>query len=286
MYLFVSRFNCVQPKRVSELLDSDSDTFENELEFDISSESTKKTSSGTDLNIEELSNKLESVELFEETETKVAPIFPVSKPSNPNKSKVLTDKNEYRKSPLIFNKIASKQNSSNRSQENNNSPRKPEKLFDVFRTPFKTPNPINDGFVTPLVPIIAKSSNLISSSKYKKSRASLENEFQSQKILFTTPKSAVRPTISRVSIENNCSFDDTLKVDIELIKHEKPLLIEEKKDKKLLEINGTTYVLQKKIGSGGSSTVFLATDSTSSREFAIKVNILLYICFKLYSSPT
>lgn len=215
---------------------------------------------------------MKSVELYEATGTKVPPIFSVSKPSNPNKSKVLTDKNEYRKSPLIFNKIVSKQT----------SPRKPEKLFDLFRTPLKTPNPINDGFVTPLVPAISKSSNLISSSKYKKSRTSLENEFQSQKILFTTPKSAVRPQTSRASIENNCSFDDTLKVDIELIKHTKPLLIEEKKDKQLLEINGTTYVLGKKIGSGGSSTVFLATNSTSSRDFAIKVNIFIYnfiFCF-------
>lgn len=173
-----------------------------------------------------------------------------------------------------------KESSSNESPENENSPRPkilPEKLFDVFRTPFKTPNPINDGFVTPQIPSVVKSST---SSKYKKSRASLENEFQSQKILFTTPKSAVRLPLSSSLSENNCSLDETLKVDTSLENHEKPLLNEEKKkNKNLLEINGNTYVLQKKIGSGGSSTVFLATDTTSSKEFAIKVSFFFVIKF-------
>lgn len=247
-------------------MDSDSDTFEEkELEFYNSNENRNEINSS--LNIDELSNKLKLVEIS--LENTVTPKFPIPKSSS-SKSKILTDKNEYRKSPLIFNKIASKQCTSSDS-----SPRPkilPEKLFDVHRTPFKTPNAIlNDGFVTPQIPSISK-------SKYKKSRASLENEFQSQKILFTTPKSAVRP-LSCASIENNCSLDDTLKDFSSLEKHEKPLLIEEKKNNKLLEINGKTYVLEKKIGSGGSSTVFLATDINSSKEFAIKVSFFFFIIY-------
>lgn len=258
-------------------MDSDSDSFEDqELALYNSNENQKKAA--TTLNIDELTNKLQSVELsIENTETKLATIIPVAKLSNPNKSKVLTDKNEYRKSPLIFRKLSSKESTSNE-----NSPRPkilPEKLFDVFRTPFKAPNPINDGFVTPQIPSVARS--LTSSSKYKKSRASLENEFQSQKILFTTPKSAVRPLSSSLN-QNNCSLDETLKVNTSLEQHERPLLNEERK-KNVLELNGNTYVLQKKIGSGGSSTVFLATDTTSLKEYAIKVSFS-FLLLNLLSS--
>lgn len=145
----------------------------------------------------------------------------------------------------------------------------------MFRTPFKTPKIINDGFVNPQIPSVAKSSTF---SKFKKSKDSLENEFQSQKSLFTTPKSAVRPSNSSSLSKNNCSLDETIIVDTSLEKHEKPLLNDEKKkNNNLLEINGKTYVLQKKIGSGGSSTVFLATDTTSSKEFAIKVSFIFFI---------
>lgn len=148
-----------------------------------------------------------------------------------------------------------------------------------------------------------------SSNRPKLSRSALESEFRSQKILFTTPTAVSRPTfalMSNIGLDDslNCykspsttilhdTFDRRLspplikqqaiqnpKIDVRPIQAD--VLTEEalddnanandKDDRKVLRINGKDFVVNKKIGQGGSGSVFLAEHKQSRLECAIKVN--------------
>lgn len=150
---------------------------------------------------------------------------------------------------------------------------------------------------------------LSSSNRPKFSRSALESEFRSQKILFTTPTAVSRPTfalMSNIGLDDslNCykspsttilhdTFDrrlsppsvkqhaiqnhktDTRPIPADDVQTEEAMDDNantcEKDDRKVLKINGKDFVVNKKIGQGGSSSVFLAEHKQSRLECAIKV---------------
>ena len=142
-----------------------------------------------------------------------------------------------------------------------------------------------------------------SSSTTKKCRSAIENEFRSQKILFTTPTAVSRTALA---MRSNIGFDDSLncyevqtppvKATCSPIKEEskekEPAAIEtETKTKEtevtasetpenILRINGKDFVIQKKIGQGGSSSVYLAEHKESRLQCALKVS-----CQSLWIRP-
>lgn len=89
------------------------------------------------------------------------------------------------------------------------------------------------------------------------------------KILFTTPISRPPPG----------SFMESTPIEVRkpLIQIKKlspikePSAEKEKPEERKISINGNDYVIEKKIGSGGSSSVFLARGKKSGKEFAIKL---------------
>jgi serine/threonine-protein kinase TTK/MPS1 len=127
---------------------------------------------------------------------------------------------------------------------------------------------------------------------------SINNQFRSQKILFTTPIAvSSRPPVA-LSIKNDSislDLDDThVKSDVgkerrpqldngvdttmkylspikESVASKKMLPNEEKQTSNILTVNGVEYVLNRKIGSGGSSSVFLARQKGTDLECAVKV---------------
>lgn len=158
---------------------------------------------------------------------------------------------------------------------------------------------------------------MMSSGQPKKCRTALENEFRSQKVLFTTPSAVSRPTIQMMSNIN--VLDDSLqcykssplanlpskdersvsklveqsqtltsnyalrpadKVDGMNETAEcqplKPIANDQSREnddgKKVLHINGKDFIIHQRIGSGGSSSVFLAERKDTKLECALKVN--------------
>ncbi|XP_037923614.1 dual specificity protein kinase Ttk isoform X2 [Hermetia illucens] len=157
-------------------------------------------------------------------------------------------------------------------------------------TPFKS---MEQNFVTPQVKCqagIARRPNF-STNITQKSRTSLENEFRSQKILFRTPIAMSRPP-SLINNSINLSLDDTVKekdalhkeqklspvkeVTVKksnenLLKSEKNIPAKKGGEGKVTVINGNEYVILKKLGSGGSSSVFLAKRVKDQKQCALKV---------------
>lgn len=159
---------------------------------------------------------------------------------------------------------------------------------------------------------------LSSTGQRKPSRTQIENEFKSQKVLFTTP-SVARPAIKMMS---NLGLDDTLQcyqaspivianqsthlspveeeqqdteprplasssmagpqiqandhvdaatVAVKSVKEPDKMLVKPNDGEKVLNINGKDFVVHKRIGQGGSSTVFLAEHKDTKLECALKV---------------
>lgn len=139
----------------------------------------------------------------------------------------------------------------------------------------------------------------------KKCRSALENEFRSQKVLFTTPFAVSRPIIN---LMNNVRLDDSLdcyKSSPVVLKsspentENSPTLASNNEDyvamnpdemicieqypkienesvqdddkSKIVRINGKEFVVHKKIGHGGSSSVFSAEHKDRKLECALKV---------------
>lgn len=159
-------------------------------------------------------------------------------------------------------------------------------------------------------------SMLSSAGQRKPSRTQIENEFKSQKVLFTTP-SVARPAIKMMS---NLALDDTLhcyqaspmagksvllspvkeeRADAEpmptasnsmagtqrpatdrvdaaaaeakSVKEPDKSAAKPNGEEKTLHINGKDFIVHKRIGQGGSSTVFLAEHKDTKLECALKV---------------
>lgn len=144
--------------------------------------------------------------------------------------------------------------------------------------------------------------SILSSNTNKKCRSAMENEFRSQKILFTTPSAVTRPAIQVIS---NFGLDDSLqcynsaspvirnqnqerqplvkiKDPVKSIKNGNAInddeaiinaasTITSQDETKILRINGKEFLIRKKIGQGGSSSVFLAEHKDSKLECAVKV---------------
>lgn len=189
-------------------------------------------------------------------------------------------------------------------------------------TPYKT-------FQMPSTRRLPTSNRLLSSNTSKKCRSAMENEFRSQKVLFTTPSAVSRPTIQ---LMNNFGLDDSLQCyksspiasNLSPVKEERNIGIKSKlqlqpqshtnalhatnnvmpvdtnknvsisnlvsepnadneyhidgEKKKILRINGKDFIIQKKIGQGGSSSVFLAEHKDSKLECALKVSEIRIRC--------
>lgn len=158
---------------------------------------------------------------------------------------------------------------------------------------------------------------LSSAGQRKPSRTQIENEFKSQKVLFTTP-SVSRPIVKKM---NNLTLDDSLQcyqsspmvnksqylspveeersdtdpkptastlnasqqmtgdcvdtasVDVERVKEPDKIVVKSSDEGKILRINGKEFIIHKRIGQGGSSTVFLAEHKDTKLECALKVTI-------------
>lgn len=166
---------------------------------------------------------------------------------------------------------------------------------------------------------------LTSASQSKKCRSDLENEFKSQKVLFTTPSAVTRPAIKVMS---HLGLDDSLNcyksspmVNLSPVKEERRKDInysaidsdlhqstdkidgipnqdgvanvnaakevasnvsekpnstaanDDEEKKKAVTINGKDFVIQKKIGQGGSSSVFLVEHKDTKLQCALKVKL-------------
>lgn len=146
---------------------------------------------------------------------------------------------------------------------------------------------------------------LSSATQSKKNRSDLENEFRSQRVLFRTPSAVPRTAIKAM---NHLGLDDSLKcyqsstmINLSPVQEEKnqdskqPAVehmtnkeeekhaankeadkpnsnsteIEDKK--KVITINGKDFVIQSKLGQGGSSTVFLVEHKETKVPCALKV---------------
>lgn len=154
--------------------------------------------------------------------------------------------------------------------------------LDELDTPFKKVQPENSSkFITPQVMSFSNRRNVNSTSQ--KPRNALEDEFRMKKVLFQTPISVARPLVlPNESI--TLSMIDTPNKEI-LIAQEEPnpeseARAEVKSKKSLffcpknpnsIEINGIEYIVDRKLGSGGSSTVFLAKCREKKMECALKI---------------
>jgi serine/threonine-protein kinase TTK/MPS1 len=90
------------------------------------------------------------------------------------------------------------------------------------------------------------------------------------KILFTTP-------VARPPPGSFMESSTPIEIRKQITQHRKlspikePSTEKEKPNERTISINGVDYVIDKKIGSGGSSSVFLARGKKSGKEFAIKL---------------
>lgn len=152
-------------------------------------------------------------------------------------------------------------------------------------TPFKSLQPGNSSkFITPQVMSFTNRRNVNSTSQ--KPRNALENEFKMKKVLFQTPISVARTqilpnesiTLSMIDTPNKNILitPDEPKPESEArsdIKSKKSLFDtkETLKDPNAIQINGVEYIVEKKLGFGGSSTVFLAKCHQKKMECALKI---------------
>lgn len=155
--------------------------------------------------------------------------------------------------------------------------------LDDMDTPFKTTQPGNSSnFITPQVMSFTNRRNV--SSKSQKPRNALENEFRTKKVLFQTPISVARPlilpnesiTLSMIDTPNKDILITTEKSNPEdrpEVKSKKSLFVKKEtpKNPNTIEINGIVYIVEQKLGSGGSSTVFLAKCPEKNVECALKI---------------
>lgn len=159
-----------------------------------------------------------------------------------------------------------------------------DKQMDI-ETPFKAEAPSNfSKFITPQVMSFTNRRNVNSTTQ--KPRNALENEFKTKKVLFQTPISVARPavlpnesiTLSMIDTPNKevliTPEEHKLEMKNRLDVKSKKSLFEVKeapKNPNAILINGIEYVVQSKLGSGGSSTVFLATCEAKNLECALKI---------------
>lgn len=162
--------------------------------------------------------------------------------------------------------------------------------------------PHDTNFMTPQVkfqiPISSnrKTGPRLNNLKSNQSRSVIEDEFRRQKILFSTPIPTSKPPVVTSLFGNNSislTFDggDLIKTpsptkSVHVVeKRLSPVKENEKNQKEVpsseetkgnefkMEINGKGYLILKKIGLGGSSSVYLAKDLTTNVECALKVSL-------------
>lgn len=153
----------------------------------------------------------------------------------------------------------------------------------------KTPHRLSDiQFKTPSIEYTSRRPSVLSRFPLNsaKSRSELTREFESKKIVFTTPSMVSRPPLPPLVDQSiDLSLEDSMlngvaplaspakdSTCLDLFNGERPAA--ESSDDVLL-INGKRFLLEKQIGVGGSSIVFLATKSESEEQLAVKVCGLL-----------
>lgn len=152
-----------------------------------------------------------------------------------------------------------------------------------------TPQPIDSLFATPSIKPPLTTGRIIFSSSQQKQRKPLQPALNYQKTLFTTPQSiASRPLISNTSDYVTDSFNSFRRTPIvftylspieeEKITIEDLIALSKTCDNggsallnKVIEINRKDFILKNKIGSGGSSIVFLAHRKDIGKDCALKV---------------
>lgn len=115
-----------------------------------------------------------------------------------------------------------------------------------------------------------------------KNQSSIKDEFQQQKVLFTTPMAGKAvPSLPHCSANISLALDDTVLASRlpevsevqeevrELAKPAEPAKAQE--SRQVRRIKNADYVVEKKIGHGGSSTVFLGRRLDTGQEVALKV---------------
>lgn len=177
---------------------------------------------------------------------------------------------------------------------------KKESKFEEPETPYKQ---TENMFETPMVkfqmPPMMRGARMLNSrtqgTVQKSARLPVtDKDLRPQKILFTTPITVSRPPLSTRLIGNNESI--SLSIDNSVMGDHKHMLSpvkelkkkslnldndddvenvdqpnEQQSDKKTIVINDKSYTIQSKIGSGGSSSVFLVLNTTTNTECALKI---------------
>lgn len=189
----------------------------------------------------------------------------------------------------------------NQSTTPNRNPKTSSSISKSIQKPSENATPHNP-FQMPSTRYLPSSSRRFDKPKCA---SALENEFRTQKVLFTTPSAVSRPIIDLL---NNVGLDDSLncykssavlsncsqdkiqqKTDssrtfqsIENSKSSQPVPKDQPKceevdglavpDKnKTIRINGKDFIVLEKIGQGGSSSVYLAQHKEKKLECALKV---------------
>jgi serine/threonine-protein kinase TTK/MPS1 len=162
---------------------------------------------------------------------------------------VLQDKAHDKSVPSIFKKI-----DANSSHQN--------------ETPFKQKDSNDPVFLTPSIRQPSQSTIKKSQNIPLQTLSSIK-EKPPAKILFTTP--IARPNFTGSLIESTPL--EMKKITTATNKKLSPITepTTEKPKTNLLSINNIEYLIDKKIGSGGSSSVFLATQTNTDKEVAIKL---------------
>ena len=162
-------------------------------------------------------------------------------------------------------------------------------ILNYFKYTFsvETPLKVDDKniFVTPSIRPQQLSTLRTQTSNARKALQPIDKD--SRKILFSTPLSTARPVLAIPTNDSiSLSLEDTpgkpksalspineirSKRSTDSLFPDSPLEKPRVPEEVTLRVNNVDYVLQNKIGCGGSSSVFLAKDKKNDRECAIKV---------------
>lgn len=183
---------------------------------------------------------------------------------------VLQEKPKEPSVPSVFQKFH-KEETDSAVPGSEQSRRAPEHNVPEMETPFKKTE--QHSFATPslrqpLQPFSTATVKRSNDSFHDKQRDATSDRKPATKILFTTP--IARPLLgSLIKSTPMDSLRPATHKKLSPIKE--PSTEKEKPNERIITINHVDYVLDKKIGSGGSSTVFLAKGKNVDKEYAIKL---------------
>lgn len=277
-----------------------------------SNESTKKSNEAVNTRLSDASWKTKTNEI-KNSDSLIAPIEALSV------SKAISAPTKSSESMLLEHKLCTELQTPKVKSNINESTNTAQKPNADDETPYKTFQVPQTATMRRVQSSSQHRTLLSSASQPRKCRTELENEFRSQKVLFTTPSAVSRPAMK---VMNHLGLDDSLNcyksspmTNLSPVKEERKenkyssiedlyrsidktdaaksdasnkeeeakananvattatSECEDKNDKKekIISINGKDFVVQSKIGQGGSSSVFLVEHKDTKLQCALKV---------------